>query len=389
MKPVCAKIRSSLWRAVLALSMLAAPAFAMAQDIPEIARAKTLLDRAADALTKAGGGKARLAALSKAVTAHEVALAAYRAGLRRLAATEAATKKTVAADRARLEKLTAALQSIAQAPRSALLVHPTGPVSAARSAGLMAEILPLIDQRVTAFRLRVEQLRRLRSEQDAARVEVKGALAALQELRAITIRAVRRKRSRDLPNRKELAEQAKAASRKARTLSALAKTLKAASNAAAKPAVSFTEARGLIALPVAGEVTATFGQNDPWGREGQGLTIAAPAYAQVTAPWDGTVRYAGPLIDYGQVIVLEPEKGTLIVMAGLSRVDRDVGETVLAGERLGDLGGPIPASEDFLLEASADRDQIAAEKLYIELRRNGAAIDPAPWFDLTRKGSGG
>ena len=134
---------------------------------------------------------------------------------------------------------------------------------------------------------------------------------------------------------------------------------------------------------------AGFGDADPWGRPGKGMTLEVPAYAQISAPWDGTVRFSGPLIDYGQVVVLEPEAGILIVIAGLARVDRIVGETVLAGERLGDLGGAIPAGEDFLLEASKDRDEIGTEKLYIELRQNGAAIDPAPWFDMTRKGSGG
>ena len=79
----------------------------------------------------------------------------------------------------------------------------------------------------------------------------------------------------------------------------------------------------------------------------------------------------------------------LIVLAGLGRVDRLVGETVLAGERLGDLGGPIPASDEFLLEATTDRDEIGEKTLYIELRRNGEAVDPTPWFDLTRKGNGG
>ena len=118
------------------------------------------------------------------------------------------------------------------------------------------------------------------------------------------------------------------------------------------------------------------------------MTLAAPAYAQVSAPWDGTIRYAGPLIDYGQVVVLEPEKDTLIVLAGLGRVDRLVGETVLAGERLGDLGGPIPASDEFLLEATTDRDEIREEKLYIELRRSGQPVDPGPWFDLTKQESG-
>ena len=153
--------------------------------------------------------------------------------------------------------------------------------------------------------------------------------------------------------------------------------------------VTFSEARGFIQPPVRGALIAGFGALDPWGRPGYGLTFEAPAYAQVSAPWDGTVRYAGPLIDYGQVVVLEPEEGTLIVLAGLARVDRVVGETVLSGERLGDLGGPMPDSDEFLLEASTDRDEINAEKLYMELRRGGEAIDPAAWFDLTEKGSGG
>ena len=95
------------------------------------------------------------------------------------------------------------------------------------------------------------------------------------------------------------------------------------------------------------------------------------------------------LIDYGQVVVLEPQSGTLVVLAGLGSVDRTVGETVLAGERLGDLGGPIPDSDEFLLEATTDQDEIRSEALYMELRQNGIAVDPAPWFDLREKGNGG
>ena len=383
-------IRHLARSALVAMLTLTAPA-APAQDTaaPEIERARALLSKAANSLKSAGSGKARLAALGKAVTAHEVALAAYRGGLRRLTAAEDTARTAIADDRKRLQTLTASLQSIGQAPRSALLAYPTGPVSAARSAMLMGAITPQIQSRIATLRSRADQIKRLKAQQDAARVEIRGALAALQDLRAKTLVAVRRKRDRDLPNRKELAEQAEAAARQARNLTALTGALKTAAPTGDTPTVRFSEARGLIPLPVAGTVTAWFNDPDPWGRPGLGLTVEAPAYAQVAAPWDGTVRYAGPLIDYGQVVVLEPEAGTLIVFAGLGTVDRIVGETVLAGERLGDLGGPIPASGDFLLDASKDRDEIAAEKLYIEIRKDGAAIDPAPWFDLTKKESGG
>lgn len=377
--------------ALLLATLLAAPVAmtpAQSQDVPEITRAKTLLDKAAKALASARSGDDQLAALGKAVTAHEIALSAYRAGLRTLSQAQATAGAQLAEDRVRLESLTAALQSIGQAPNSALIAYPAGPVAAARAAALMAEIMPVINQRLDAIRLHATDVKRLHAQQDAARIEIRGALGALQDLRTTTMEAVRRKRLRDMPGRSELAAQAKAAARQAKTLTALTKALKAAGSDA-KPAVSFTEARGLIPLPGAGSMIAGFGEPDPWGRPGQGMTLELPAYAQISAPWDGTVRFSGPLIDYGQVVVLEPEAGILIVIAGLARVDRIVGETVLAGERLGDLGGAIPAGEDFLLEASKDRDEIGTEKLYIELRQNGAAIDPAPWFDMTRKGSGG
>ena len=357
-------------------------------SFPEIDRAKKALESASASLNKARSGKAQLAALGKAVTAHEVALAAYRSGLRNMATRESRVLRQMQGDRDKLESLLGALQSLSQAPKSAILAFPGGPVGAARGAALMAEISPALQERIDAFRARLEALRQLRSTQEVARIEARGTLATLQELRAKTAEAIRKNRRRDLAPREELQAQAEAAARQAKNVDELAATLEGAALADSGALVTFSEARGLIQAPVLGRLTAVFGDLDPWGRAGYGLTLAAPAYAQVSAPWDGTIRYAGPLIDYGEVVVLEPEKDTLIVLAGLGRVDRLVGETVLAGERLGDLGGPIPASDEFLLEATTDRDEIREEKLYIELRRAGQPVDPAPWFDLTEKGSG-
>jgi septal ring factor EnvC (AmiA/AmiB activator) len=292
-------------------------------------------------------------------------------------------------NRARLEKLVVALQSLARAPRSALLLYPGGPVAVARGAGLMASVSPHLDARIADLRARIEALERLRTGQEVARVEARGALAALQELRADTADALRRRDRASMPQRYELVEQAAAAAGQARDLDGLAVALRDAARQGRDAVVTFTEARGLMAPPVQGVVTAGFGDPDPWGRPGAGVTLSAPAYAQVSAPWDGTIRFAGPLIDYGQVVVIEPEAGTLIVLAGLADIDRVVGETVLAGERLGDLGGPLPDSEEFLLEATTDRDQIGAEKLYIEIRRGGEPVDPALWFNLAKQGTDG
>ena len=373
--------------AFLLAVLLAAPA--AADEFSAIEGARAALEDASAALGTARSGEATLAALGGAVAAHEAALAAYRDALRSMAARESRLRTELQDDRARLEELIVALQSLARAPRSALMVFPGGPVRAARGAGMMAAISPHLDGRIAELRARIDALERLRTGQEVARVEARGALAALQELRADSAEALRRRRASELPQAAALAEQAAAAAEQAHDLDGLAGALREAALQGRDALVTFSEARGLIAPPVQGLMTAGFGEADPWGRPGRGVTLSAPAYAQVSAPWDGTIRFAGPLIDYGQVVVLEPEEGTLIVLAGLANVDRLVGETVLAGERLGDLGGPVPDSDEFLLEATTDRDQIGDEKLYIELRRSGQPVDPAQWFNLAKQGTDG
>ena len=385
--------RATLFRiivaAVIATLPTAHPASAQSASYPNIDRARAALAEAANALKDATSGKEQLAALGKAVTAHEAALSAYRDGLRSMATRESRIYSAIQQDRAKLQELIAALQSLAQAPRSALLAFPGGPVGAARGASLMADISPTLSDRIADLRARLDSLRQLRSNQEVARVEARGALAVLQELRGQTSEALRRRRKQDLATRSELQEQADAAAAQAASIGDLANTLAGAAETDPSALMTFSEAKGFIRSPVEGRRIAGFGDPDPWNRAGFGITVSAPAYAQVSAPWDGTIRYAGPLIDYGEVVVLEPELGTLIVMAGLASVDRLVGETVLAGERLGGLGGPIPASDEFLLEASTDRDQIREEKLYIELRQGGKVVDPSGWFDFAQKGSGG
>lgn len=373
--------------ALLVAGLLAGQA--AADDFPGIERARAALESASATLEEAGSGEATLAGLGAAVAAHEAALAAYRGALRSMAARESRLRLELEQDGERLEALIGGLQSLARAPRSGLVAFPGGPVGAARGAHLMAAVSPHLDARIAELRARIDALVRLRTGQEVARVEARGALAALQELRADTAEALRRRRTSDMPGRSDLVEQAAAAAEQARDLDGLAAALREAALQGRDALVTFSEARGLIPAPVHGLVTADFGEPDPWGRPGRGVTLSAPAYAQVSAPWDGTVRFAGPLIDYGQVVVLEPEEGTLIVLAGLANVDRTVGETVLAGERLGDLGGPLPDSDEFLLEATTDRDQIGAEKLYIELRRAGQPVDPAHWFNLAKQGTDG
>ncbi len=376
--------------ALLLAGLLAGPAGAVdvatataaAGAQARIAEARALLSEAEAALSQAGGRRSRLQALGQGIQAHEAALAALRAGLRLMATEDRRLIEGLNAERGHYQLLLGALQSLARAPRSALLVYPDGPLKAARAVGLLAEVVPELERATSRLTARLEGLRRLRDRQETARREAKAALAALQALRGESLRAKRN--APDAPSRETVIAQAALAAESARSLDALALALEA-TLPVDTGAAQFVDQRGKLPLPVAGRIAGVFGGVDPWGRTGQGLTLSAPAYAQVSAPWDGTVRFAAPITDMGTVVILEPQEGWLMVFAGLAYSGRRAGETVLAGEPIGDLGGPLPSSEEFLLEASGEAGPIPTEKLYVEIRRADVAIDPAPWFVTTGK----
>ena len=57
----------------------------------------------------------------------------------------------------------------------------------------------------------------------------------------------------------------------------------------------------------------------------------AAAGARSRAPADAVVRYAGPFLEYGYVVVLEPDAETMVVLAGLAQVRVRTGAQVAAG----------------------------------------------------------
>ena len=369
------KLRHHAANLLLAVA-LCIPSTAPAGEIDQIAHARRLLADASTELRAARSDESRLAALGHAVTAHEAALSALRTGLRAMATTERGMTGEIDTETGKLRSLLGALLSLSRAPTSTLLAARGGPLEATRAAMLMAGVTPELDRRVTALEQRLHALQDLRKRQEEARTEVRNALANLQELRAKTTETLGQRDRSGQVDGSELRLQANVAAARVRDLDDLAAALHGAD---IKSDISLSFAP----LPVAGQVSAKFGAPDPWGRPGHGWSIVAPDFAQVTAPWDATVRYAGPLIDYGQVVVLEPEAGYLVVIAGLGHIDRSAGEVVLAGEKLGDMGGQPPTSDEFLLDQTVEGGQIRQETLYLEIRRSGEPLDPADWFDAT------
>ena len=63
-----------------------------------------------------------------------------------------------------------------------------------------------------------------------------------------------------------------------------------------------------------------------------------------------------------------------MVMAGMERIGVEVGQFVLAGEPVASMGAASGKS------AAAIAIGAAQPVLYVEFRKDGAAIDPGPWW---------
>ncbi|MGO4839738.1 murein hydrolase activator EnvC, partial [Rhizobiaceae sp. 2RAB30] len=102
-----------------------------------------------------------------------------------------------------------------------------------------------------------------------------------------------------------------------------------------------------------------------------------------TAPADGSVLYAGPFRSYGQLLILNAGDGYHVVLAGMGRISVSLGQSVLAGEPVGTMGEARVAS------AAAFENGNTAPELYIEFRKDGKPVDPAPWWSERLSGRTG
>ena len=139
------------------------------------------------------------------------------------------------------------------------------------------------------------------------------------------------------------------------------------------PAVAFAATRGHLRLPVNGVRIREFGASDGIGGTQKGLSLATHAGADITAPCDGWVVYAGPFRSYGQLLILNAGGGYHVLLAGMERISVDLGQFVLTGEPVAVMGGGSQVS-------SAIATGAKQPVLYVEFRKDGTPIDPSPWW---------
>ncbi len=314
-----------------------------------------------------------------------------------------------------LAEVLAALQRMGRNPPPALLVSPEDALSSVRSAILLGAVVPEIrgqtekliadlkeltdvrasisnererllatlqeqaeeEERLTLLlaekRKLAEQSREKLEQEAAASQQLAARARSLEDLIASLgdeIESVRRAVEEAEVAEKRRAEQAQKQRQRARET---ARTTPPDADRIA-PAFAFSRLKKKLELPVAGSEKFGFGQDDGTGRPLKGMMVSTVPDAIVTAPADGWVVYSGPFRSYGELIILNAGDGYHLVLAGMGSTNADIGQFVVAGEPIGRMNTTKVVSASVLALATAE------PTLYIEFRKNGKPVDPAPWW---------
>ncbi len=369
-------------RALLLALLIASPAAAQEGAAAQARAAVALLEEASGKLDAADGAHDRVRALTETIQAFETGLAAMRTGLRQAAIREAQLSARLAARENEVGQLLAVLQSIGRTDNPTALLHPDGPTGTARAGMLLAELTPALNQRADRLRRDLSDVQTLRSLQTDAEARLRDSLTQIQAARTALNQAMANRT--DLPRRfTEDPVSTAILIDSTETLDGFASGLSeivADVNVDVAVPVSIEAQIGDLPLPVQGLVLRGMNEADAAGVKRPGLLIATRTRAIVTSPTAATIRYQGPLLDLGNVMILEPRADTLFVLAGLETVYGETGQVIAAGTPIGLMGG---AEGGVGGELSTDGDGTGADRsetLYIEVRQDNIPLDPTTWF---------
>ncbi|MBZ9796136.1 murein hydrolase activator EnvC family protein [Mesorhizobium sp. ES1-4] len=321
-------------------------------------------------------------------------------------------RASLAARRDVLAEVLGALQRMGLNPPPAILVKPEDALSSVRSAILLGAVVPELRQQTESLLADLKEQTRVTASIEAERARLTAAvgdqtaekkrlgmlLEAKQKLEADTRAqmAAEQQRSEQLAAKasslKDLIASLEAQADKNRKAADAAKAAAAGQDGGTEAssgqtaslpvpeanrltaAAPFSALQGQVALPVTGRIKRRFGADDGNGALMLGDMVATQSGAIVTAPADGNVLYAGPFRSYGQLLILNAGDGYHVVLAGMSRISVATGQAVLAGEPVGAMGEARVAS------TSVSKNENATPELYVEFRKDGKPVDPAPWW---------
>ncbi len=346
-------------------------------------RSRLLEQQAKDAIESADRARREARALASRVQEAEAEIAAAEARVNIIETLQRAQRARLARRQQPLVRLTAALQSLARRPTVLALVQPGSIDDMVRVRAVLATTLPRVEAETALPRkdiarsadLAAQAARATRLQREGRReLAVRRAALARQEAQS-------RAQSRQLASTSRLEEErALGLGERARDLDALVSDIEASGSLRERLAALdgpvlrpprpqrsqvvenaptvVRRSRPAYRLPLMGPIVTGFGEVAASGVRSRGLTIAARPGAQLIAPADGRIGFAGSYRGFGRIVIIEHVGGWTSLITGMDRTGLKVGERVAQGDPIGRAGDNRP-------------------RITIELRRNGRPIDIA------------
>ena len=357
---------------------------------------------------------AALIAAAQRVRAAETEVSAMEDRLGELIVAELEVRGRLEGAGGTISGVLAALERISRNPPPALIVDPSDAVGSARSAILISAIVPQLQQKADELTADLNRLSGIKAAALEEEAQLKANFQILEEeqLRIATLIAARKaNEDRAVAALESEEAEAQALADKAADLKqlldelgkraqavAVAAEATAAANSGApapkldaetirlalanterrEPAVPFVQARGYLTLPSSGVNVIEYGASDGFGGISRGISIVTRAEANVVAPADGWVLYAGDYLNYGKIVILNAGQDYTILLAGLAQVSVGIGQFVLMGEPVGTMGSRT-IGQTVTTSAGVSRPT-----LYIEMRKNNEPVDPTGWWAETQ-----
>lgn len=345
----------------------------------EEARQEQLARQAKEAEKDITNTKSIMVDLSAQIRKNESGLRSLEERVQELTRQEQDLKTRLDSDHGSIAKTILGLERIRRIPPELMIVRPGAPLETAQTALLLQNLLPALDHRAEKLSQDIKNLRDVQTELARDQKELtetknkldqqQAELGRLMEARQKEFKSANAAYRSSAARAEQFAAEARSLNELVARIEEDNRTIEESeSPAPRKKTRSFRmgKAPGKGIWPVSGKAMAKFGEYDGMGAEIQGIKIKAASKAIVVTPLEGTIKYSGTFRNYGELVIVEHSAGYHSLIAGLSRANVAIGQSVKAGEPLGYM--PSSSSQEGLLT------------LYYELRHNGEPVDPSYLF---------
>ncbi|MDR0367237.1 MAG: peptidoglycan DD-metalloendopeptidase family protein [Rickettsiales bacterium] len=313
------------------------------------------------------GVQDRLVAASRNIKGHEASIADYDRQLSSMSASERALQAKAVSSGESLARIIAAFESIALVPAGYIFMTESGADEAFKTSVLLKAITQTLAMARDSYASDLSSLAELKDSILKAKLGIVSLNTRVkaEKSRISALIAEKKEASKALENRHRKAK------RDIARLVAQSKTIEDFLKKEARLRArrdTFSDARsrrftGKVSLPVAGFISTYFGDRIKGGMRSKGLYIKpkAGSRANVLSPTDAEVVFAGSFYGYKNLLILHSADNYYIIMGGLAATYASEGQSLLAGEPVGESGGG---------------------EFYLEIREGERVINPARYFKV-------